>query len=114
MISNISSTSPYVQVVGGVSFGPYISPGAVSAGMVRYHNNELEVYDGISWLKLTGSVTTVGLSGEAEAAITWASQQRQEQARLTELMAKHPGLRAAYEQFEIMKILVTEEHKEAQ
>lgn len=112
MISGITSISPSVQVSGGASFGPYISPGAVSAGMVRYNNNDLEVYNGISWLRLSGTVTTVGLSGEAEAAIAWASQQRQEQARLRELMEKHPGLKAAYEQFEIMKILVTQEHKE--
>lgn len=112
MISGISSGSPYVQVSGGSHFGPYISPGGVSAGMVRYHNNELEVYDGIAWLRLSGSVTSVGLSGEAEAAIAWASQQRQEQARLEQLMEKHPGLKAAYEQFELMKILVTEEYKE--
>lgn len=113
MISNITSISPFVQVGGGSTYGPYISPGAASAGMVRYHNTELEVYDGVSWLRLSGSATTVGLSGEAEAAIAWASQQRQEQARLRELMDKHPGLKAAYEQFEIMKILVTEEYKDA-
>ena len=112
MISGITSGSPYVHVSGGSPFGPHISPGAYSAGMVRYHNNELEVYDGIAWLRLSGSSTTVGLSGEAEAAIAWASQQRQEQARLKELMEKHPGLKAAYEQFELMKILVTEEYKD--
>jgi len=54
----------------------------------------------------------VGLSPIAEEAIAWAVQQKQEQQRIHELMQKHPGLKAAYEQFEIMKILVTQEHKE--
>jgi hypothetical protein len=80
--------------------------------MVRYYNNRLEVYDGLSWQHLSGSIN-VGLSPVAEEAIAWAHQQKQEHQRLEQLMQQHPGLKDAYEKFEIMKILVTQEHKDA-
>jgi hypothetical protein len=111
MINDIISSSPMIHV-SGIPVRPYISPGAYSAGMVRYHNSQLEVYDGNYWQLLSSGSTYVGLSPIAEEAIAWAVQQKQEQQRIHELMQKHPGLKAAYEQFEIMKILVTQEHKE--
>ena len=111
MISHVIGASPSVFVSGG-PIGPYISPGAYSAGMVRYCNNRLEVYDGLSWQQLSESIS-VGLSPVAEEAIAWAHQQKQEQQRLEQLMQQHPGLKDAYEKFEIMKILVTQEHKDA-
>jgi len=109
MINSVTSSSPYITVYGGGG-GPYISPGAYNAGMVRYRNDTFEVYDGNTWLNISMQ-STIGLSGEAEAAIRWASQQRAEQEQLHALMEKHPGLKAAYEQFQLMKILVTEESK---
>lgn len=111
-MNSVVSTSPYIYVSGGFNSNPYISPGAASAGMVRYHNQELQVYDGISWLTLSQPQATIGLSGEAESAIKWAAQKAAEEKELKILMEKHPGLKAAYEQFELMRILVTEENKE--
>lgn len=111
MIGIITGGSPSVYVSSN-SAEPYISPGAYSAGMVRYCANRLEVYDGITWLQLS-SGASVSLSPAAEEAIAWARQQKQEQERLEQLIQQHPGLKDAYEKFEIMKILVTQEHKDS-
>ena len=109
MIKWLTSNSPHIQVTmsGGST---YYNSSAPSAGMVRYHNNDMQVYDGNSWMSFAGSAE-VRLSSDAESVITWAKQKMTEEMRLKELMDRHPGLKDAYEKFELMKILVTEEEK---
>lgn len=106
MIKYLNSQSPDIQVshYGG---SPYIQQGAPSAGLLRYMNNEMQVYDGNGWQTITGHAD-VRLSSDAELVINWAKQKMTEEMRLQELMERHPGLKDAYEKFEIMKILVTE------
>lgn len=89
---------------------PYISPGSQSAGMVRYNTNmqQMEVYDGVSWLKLGGSCE-VGLTNEAEMIISWAREKMLEEQKLDELCKKYPGLERARANFEIFKRLVQAE-----
>jgi hypothetical protein len=82
---------------------PYISPGAQSAGMVRFNTNSqcLEIYDGIAWQQYGGSVE-IGLSSEVENVIEWAKEKMLEEKRIDELCKKYPGLdkaRANYETF---------------
>lgn len=91
---------------------PYISPGSMSAGMVRYNssNSGLEVYDGNTWLTLGGHAD-VGLSLEAQATLDWAYRKMKEDEELKMLMAKHPGLKDLHEKFELMKALVAESNK---
>ena len=66
-------------------------------GMVRYHNNNLEVYDGNAWIMIMGNYATVDLSGAASSAINWALAKMAEEAELQQLSAKHPAVKAAYE-----------------
>ena len=110
MITKIVSNTPYIHV-GHYGGQPYIDQSRPSAGMVRYLNNQMEVYDGSSWLNITGGAD-VQLSHTASAAIEWADRKRLEEIKLKELMERHPGLKAAYEQFELMRILVTEEENQ--
>lgn len=109
MIKFLNSRSPYIQVQTYVP-QPYINSGTPSAGMLRYRDNTVEVYNGSSWDIVTGGAD-VGLSPDAEAAIEWCKKKMSEEMRIQGLMEKHPGLRDAYEKFELMKILVTEEEK---
>ena len=53
MIKSITGGSG-ITVMGGMPTTTYISPGAQSAGMLRYSPNSgnIEVYDGIAWLTL--------------------------------------------------------------
>lgn len=74
----------------------YISPGAQSAGMVRYNtsSNFLEVYDGVAWRQL-GHTVTMALGTEAEAAIDWAVKKMQEEKLFLELAEKFPAVAEA-------------------
>jgi hypothetical protein len=114
MIKNITTQSPRWISVYGPSQSPYISPGAMSAGMVRYNNGSasLEVYDGNSWMVFSASAD-VGLSPEAQAVMAWAYKKMKEDEQLELLMAKHPGLKDLHDKFELMKALVAEHHEKA-
>ena len=109
MIKNITSSSTYLTV--GASYPPTIfNNGQVGVGNVRFNpaNQQLEVYDGNMW-QIMSSGATVGLSYEADTAIRWAIQKERDEADLKERMEKHPGLKDAYEKFQMMDILTKEE-----
>ena len=99
MIKNIMSSGRYVQVTGGQSSSPYISPGAQSAGTMRYNTSSqnVEVYDGTGWQQLDKSYVQVGLNGEAESLLDWARQERDRQAKREEMIRKNPALQKAME-----------------
>lgn len=112
MIKGISTHSPRWMSVYSPSQSPYISPGAMSAGIVRYNSSSqnLETYDGNAWLTLSGSAD-VGLTPEAQATLDWAYKKMKEDEELELLMKKHPGLKELHEKFELMKALVAESDK---
>ena len=99
MISGISSSSPYLTVTGGMTGTPYISPGSQSAGMMRYNINTkfIEVYDGISWLSLTGSHATVDLNARAQTILRWAEAKMLREAELQKLAEENPSVATAFE-----------------
>ncbi len=91
---------------------PYISPGAVGSGMVRYNSNiqQLEVNDGAVWLQL-GQTSSIGLTQEAEQALQWAQQQLKREQELDALAKQHPGVKDLQEKLEIMVALVKQEQQ---
>jgi hypothetical protein len=99
MINGISVTGKYTVVHGGHNNMPYVNNNNTSAGMVRYNNGNMEVYDGTSWLLLAGSIATVGISPVAESAIEWAMKKMQEESEIEQLSSQHPAIRAAYDAF---------------
>jgi len=108
MIKNITQSGAFTQVH---SYSPpTIYNTGQSAGEVRYNTNtqQMEVYDGSNWISIS-QTATVGLSYEAEEAIRWAQEKIKEEAELKERIDKHPGLKDAYEKFQIMDILTKEE-----
>ena len=112
MIKGISTHSPRWMSVYSPSQSPYISPGSMSAGIVRYNSSaqNLEVYDGNAWLTLSGSAD-VGFSPEAQQVMDWAYKKMKEHEQLEMLIEKHPGLKDLHEKFTLMKALVAEDHK---
>ena len=98
MIKGISGSS-HIVVSGGNSSGPYVNShsGQPMIGMVRYHNSNLEVYDGSVWLTIGGSYVTVELTGSANSAISWAMTKMAEEANLEKMATEHPAVKAAYE-----------------
>jgi hypothetical protein len=93
----ISGSSGHINVIGGTYSTPYISPNAPSAGMVRYLNNNFEVYNGSSWQVLSGAYPTIDLTGAANSAINWVIKKMAEDAELENLAKSHPAVKAAYD-----------------
>lgn len=108
MIKGITSGSQYLMV--NSSTPSYIGNYGISAGQMRYNtsNSSIEVYDGSSWQVLS-SFASIALSYEAEEAIKWVNNKRQEEQKFQEKLDKHPTLKHAYEQFKIVEALVYEE-----
>jgi hypothetical protein len=98
MILNISG-GDYIVVTNGNSSGPYISNHSNKSmvGMVRYNSNQLEVYDGSTWLTLASAPVNIELSGSANAAIAWAMSKMAEEAELQRMADNHPAVKSAYE-----------------
>lgn len=108
----------YVQVVGGVSPVPYISPGSQSAGMMRYNTNSqnIEVYDGVGWQAFPNDYVTVALNADAESLLDWARQERDRQYQREQLIKDKPHLQKALdaikraeENFDILATLSEEQ-----
>lgn len=110
MIKGISG-GKYITVTGGSSSDPYISPGAVGAGMVRYNTNMncIEVNDGNMWKQMGMSYASIELTPEAQELLDWARKKRLEEMQLDELCKKYPGLGKARDNFETFKQLVLTE-----
>lgn len=108
MINNLSITSPHLTT--SSYSAPYIGNTGQSAGNMRFNTTtqQMEVFDGSIWINISQNVS-VGLSWTAEEAIRWAHDKMQEESELKERMEKHPGLRDAYEKFQMMDILTKEE-----
>lgn len=106
--SSIVVNSPSSQFVG-------------MSGMVRWNGalQCLEIMDTSnaasyqSWtrLDLSNQGISIGLSVDAENIMNWARIKMIEEARLSELMAQHPGLKDAKEKFDIM-LALTRKHTE--
>lgn len=112
MIRNI--TAGYGIYVTNNSYStPYIDSTRPSAGMVRYINNNLEVYDGNSWLIMQSSYPQIELTGDVQSVINWAKMKMAEEERIRQLAAKHPtvadalaAVKQAEEQVRVVAALV--------
>ena len=96
MIKGVNSGNG-IQVNGGYFSWPSFYNSASSTGnsligQVRYNGSSqnLEVYDGTSWLMLQTAYPTIELSGEVQSILNWARAKMAEEARSQELAAKHP------------------------
>ncbi len=98
-IYGINASGRYVTVTGGTASDPYISPGSVGAGMLRWNSNmnNMEVNDGNSWKTLSMNYATVELTPEAESLMEWARKERDKQRTREDAVRRNPALRKAYE-----------------
>ena len=99
MIKGINTSGRYLTVTGGTPSNPYISPGSVGAGMMRYNPNMncIEVNDGNMWKQLDMSYASVELNPDTEALLEWARLERTKQRILAERIEQNPALKKAYE-----------------
>lgn len=114
MIKHIHARGRYMMVIGGSS-GTYVNAysGSQGVGNLRFNttNQQMEVYDGTTWIIMNTPDATIGLNDEAESLLDWAREKRNEEMALKERMKTHPGLQEAYERLEIMKALTLEQEK---
>lgn len=96
------------MISGGHPNTPYISPGSVGAGMVRWNSNmsQLEVNDGTSWIQLTMNHVSVELTPETETLLEWARKKRDEEKAWYELASNNEAVRIALDQLEQAKTRV--------
>ena len=76
---------------------PYIDSTRPSAGMVRYKDYNMEVYDGSSWLQAVAGTPHIDLSPEIKEVLAWARQAMQEDKELERLAKEYPAVNAALE-----------------
>jgi hypothetical protein len=108
MINNLSITSPHLTT--SAHNAQYISNNGQSAGTVRWNTSgqQMEVFDGSTWISINQNIT-IGMTWTAEEAIRWATEKMTEERNLKQRMDNHPGLKDAYEKFQMMDILTKEE-----
>ena len=118
MIRNINAGAN-IQVDHGYASFPYVNTNTSNPmqGMLRINGNDMQVFDGSSWINVGGAYPTISLNGAAQAAIAWAQAKMVEEASIKELAAKHPAVADAMktinEAYDKLKVVValTEENK---
>lgn len=105
MFTSATSSSSHVTVYGDYPPSIYNS-GGMNVGQLRYNTStqSTEVFDGNTWRQLSQGIT-IGLSWEAESAIQWAIEKKKEEELLKQRLDQHPGLKDAWEKFQIMDAL---------
>jgi len=91
MIGAISSSPHLVAYNTGSSPWVGSNPNNPSQGQMRFVNNRMEVFDGANWLAMHDNIT-VGMTPEAESALTWARERQQQEQRWAELAQQHPAV----------------------
>lgn len=113
--------SPSKHIIVSTPPPPYVLNTAMgqSVGMMRYNtsSSSIEVYDGHSWININ-THSTVSMTPDAEAALTWAINYRKRMAALEDLALSNPtianaleNLHKAEEQLHIVEILCKEDEK---
>jgi hypothetical protein len=99
MIKNISGGRG-ITVMGGNSSSPYVNMSNPSAGMLRYNGNNqnLEVYDGSSWMTMSMNYAQVDLDSDAQSLLEWARAKRAEEDYLKREAEKNPTIKDLIDQ----------------
>jgi hypothetical protein len=58
---------------------------------MRFVNSRMEVFDGGVWLEIKPHIT-VGMTADAESALTWAQERQQQEQCWAELAQQHPAV----------------------
>lgn len=74
--------------------------GAQGVGNVRYNtsNQNMEVYDGSTWVALQSGFSTVSMTPEAESLLDWAREERNKQMSLESLAKTNPAIKDLLDQ----------------
>jgi hypothetical protein len=120
MIKSIHSSSPFLTVSGGNPGSTYIGnySNATGVGNMRYNPNSqnIEVYDGSTWIILSAHHANVNLSDEAVSLLQWARKKRDEELEIERLAQTSPVIndlvtqvKEKQEQIRIVQTLIKSE-----
>lgn len=89
-------------VSGGSTSYPYIPMNSNNPiqGMLRLNNQDMQVFDGSSWITLGASYASVDLDADIQSLLEWAREQRNKQLDRERRIQNNPALRKAYEAIE--------------
>ena len=101
MIKSIMS-GPGINVQNATVNWPYITSNSSNPiqGMLRINNQDLQVFDGSTWMNVSMGYPTVELTGEVQSIIQWAREERNRQLERTRLVKDNPALQKALEAIE--------------
>ena len=90
MIKSIHSSNPFLTISGGNPGSTYIgnySNNAPGVGNMKYNPNSqnIEVYDGSTWIILSAHHTNINLSDDAVSLLEWARKKRNEELEMEQL-----------------------------
>ena len=88
-----------VNVQGGSISYPYVPMNSSNPiqGMLRINGQDMQVFDGSSWITVSASYATVELNGEVQVLLQWAREQRDKQTKREVLIKDNPTLQKAME-----------------
>lgn len=96
MLKTINGTGRYTMVNGGFPASTYVNAysGSQGVGNVRFNTGtqNLEVFDGNSWIQINSSHANIGLTPDAENALDWAIKKRKEEDDLMRLAESDPTI----------------------
>ena len=104
----------HIIVGGGNSASNYINNGSgmMGVGDLRFNTStqQIEFYNGQTWQIFTMAQATVGLTGQAEAAIDWAHKKMEEEREARAMAEQYPAvadaLNAVWESEQQLKTVV--------
>jgi hypothetical protein len=103
MIKNITPVGRYITVLGGNS-NTYVNgySGAQGVGNMRFNTStqNMEVFDGNSWMTLNMDYASVGLNSEAESLLDWARKKRDEELAWESLAKENQAVKIALDNLE--------------
>ena len=106
MIKNITPIGRYITVSGGNS-STYVNgySGAQGVGNMRFNTStqNMEVFDGSSWITLNMDYASVGLNGDAESLLDWAREKRNEELAWKTLAKDNKAVKIALDNLEQAK-----------
>jgi hypothetical protein len=121
MIKSIHSSSPFLTISGGNPGSTYIGNfNGTGVGNMRYNPNSqnIEVYDGSTWIILSAHHATINLNDEAVSLLEWARKKRNEEFEIKQLAETNPAIKDLVtqikekeEQIRVVQTLIKEEVK---
>lgn len=98
MIKGIMSGNGLNVNGGSVSF-PYVPMNNSNPiqGMIRVNGQDMQVFDGSSWITMGASYATVELNAHTQSLLQWVEAQRTIAFKRMEAVQKNPALTKAFE-----------------